>query len=60
VRCPVPARHSTNSAAGLAAAMSNKMGLHIDSTELIARGIMSQRMKDMRDLAFWDIFVLDR
>ncbi|CAE6474700.1 unnamed protein product [Rhizoctonia solani] len=45
---------------GLAVAMSNKMGLHIDSTELVARGTMSQRMSDMRAMAFWGIFVLDR
>ncbi|KAF8681315.1 Fungal specific transcription factor [Rhizoctonia solani] len=45
---------------GLVVAMSNKMGLHIDSTELVARGVMSQRMKDMRDSSFWGIFVLDR
>ncbi|KEP52060.1 nitrogen assimilation transcription factor nira protein [Rhizoctonia solani 123E] len=45
---------------GLAVAMSNKMGLHIDSTELVARGSMSQRMSDMRTMAFWGIFVLDR
>ncbi|KAB5592073.1 Nitrogen assimilation transcription factor nira protein [Ceratobasidium theobromae] len=45
---------------GLAVAMSNKLGLHIDSTELVVRGVMSQRMKDMRDMAFWGIFVLDR
>ncbi|CAE6334248.1 unnamed protein product [Rhizoctonia solani] len=45
---------------GLVVAISNKMGLHIDSTELVTRGIMSQRMKDMRDSAFWGIFVLDR
>ncbi|KDN47462.1 hypothetical protein RSAG8_03602, partial [Rhizoctonia solani AG-8 WAC10335] len=44
---------------GLAVAMSNKMGLHIDSTELVARGTMSQRMSDMRAMAFWGIFVLD-
>ncbi|CAE6463323.1 unnamed protein product [Rhizoctonia solani] len=45
---------------GLVVAMSNKMGLHIDSTELVARGIMSQRMGDMRTGAFWGVFVLDR
>ncbi|KAJ1309214.1 hypothetical protein OPQ81_004883 [Rhizoctonia solani] len=45
---------------GLAVAMSNKMGLHIDSSELVARGIMSRRMGDMRTMAFWGIFVLDR
>ncbi|CAE6514166.1 unnamed protein product [Rhizoctonia solani] len=45
---------------GLAVAMSNKMGLHIDSSELVARGTMSQRMGDMRVMAFWGIFVLDR
>lgn len=45
---------------GLAVAMSNKMGLHIDSTDLVARGIMSQRMKDMRDATFWCMFTNDR
>jgi hypothetical protein len=60
VRCPVLAWDSTNRATGLAVAMSDKMSLHIDSTELLARGIMSQRMKDMRSMAFWGIFVLDR
>ncbi|CAE6349837.1 unnamed protein product [Rhizoctonia solani] len=45
---------------GLAVAMSNKMGLHVDSSELVARGVMSQRMSDIRTMAFWGVFTLDR
>ncbi|QRV88116.1 Fungal specific transcription factor domain [Ceratobasidium sp. AG-Ba] len=45
---------------GLAVALSNRLGLHIDSTGLVSQGIMSKPMKDMRDALFWDVFVLDR
>ncbi|KAG9118710.1 hypothetical protein FRC07_006645 [Ceratobasidium sp. 392] len=45
---------------GLAVALSNRLGLHIDATDLVTRGTMSESMKRMRDMEFWGLYVQDR
>ncbi|KAG8739806.1 hypothetical protein FRC10_005151 [Ceratobasidium sp. 414] len=45
---------------GLAVALSNRLGLHIDATDLVTRGIMSEPMKRIRDMQFWGVFIHDR
>ena len=46
--------------AGLAATLCSRLGLHLDSTELVARGKMTQDTKIARDLALWGVFIQDR
>ncbi|KAG8790542.1 hypothetical protein FRC12_011646 [Ceratobasidium sp. 428] len=45
---------------GLAVALSNRLGLHIDASDAVKRGIMSETMKRIRDMEFWGLFVQDR
>ncbi|KAF8605534.1 hypothetical protein BDV93DRAFT_605457 [Ceratobasidium sp. AG-I] len=45
---------------GLAATLCSRLGLHLDSTELVARGKMKQDTKTVRDIAFWGVFIQDR
>ncbi|KAG8722299.1 hypothetical protein FRC09_006478 [Ceratobasidium sp. 395] len=45
---------------GLAVALSNRLGLHVDATDVVKRGSMSETMKQIRDMQFWGLFVQDR
>lgn len=45
---------------GLATTLSSRLGLHMDSTELVARGKMTYDIKAVKDLSFWGVFIMDR
>ncbi|KAG9116366.1 hypothetical protein FRC07_007456 [Ceratobasidium sp. 392] len=45
---------------GMSVALSTRLGLHIDSSTLVAQGIMSENTHEARKEAFWAVFVIDR
>ncbi|QRV98373.1 Fungal specific transcription factor domain [Ceratobasidium sp. AG-Ba] len=45
---------------GMSVALSTRLGLHIDSSGLVAQGKMSQTVHDARTETFWAVFVVDR
>ncbi|CUA66994.1 Nitrogen assimilation transcription factor nit-4 [Neurospora crassa OR74A] [Rhizoctonia solani] len=45
---------------GMAVALSTRLGLHIDTSSLVASGVMPRDVHASRDMTFWAVFTLDR
>ncbi|CAE6418112.1 unnamed protein product [Rhizoctonia solani] len=45
---------------GMAVALSTRLGLHIDTSSLVASGTMPKDVHASRDTTFWAVFTLDR
>jgi hypothetical protein len=45
---------------GMAVALSTRLGLHIDTSALVANGTMPQDVHASRNTTFWAVFMLDR
>ena len=43
----------------MAVALSTRLGLHIDTTNLVEKNIMPQHIQASRDSTFWAVFTLD-
>jgi hypothetical protein len=46
--------------AGMAARLSADLGLHLDLTDHVQKGILDQRALDARNTAFWGVFIHDK
>lgn len=44
----------------MSVALSTRLGLHIDSSKLVAQKIMSEVTHEARKETFWAVFVVDR